>query len=428
MLVTPVEKVGVKVDDAPFLAVEMRVEGGEDDRRLSFRTNVDDWTPVDAEHPLRFESGAADGVEALREGARRSVGAGEAGAVLRPRRPRARRGVGDGEGGSACGPRAAVLSHAARRGDRRNLTIPFPGDLTAEAFRRLVARRLPAEAAARRLLTRRLAARQRLPASRPRAGRIRCSPRRGRRRCSRRSSCAKPGLSVLLTQRASHLRAHSGQVAFPGGKIDPGETAAEAALREAQRGNRSRVRVRRAARLARSLSDRHRVPRSRRWSRSSSPGFALSINAREVDEAFETPLAFLMDPPIIGWTSANGRAGCEGSTPCLTKAGISGARPQGSCGTCTKSFSRHEPRRPRDRSRCFSRRSRVYAIYLALRAALAARGRTLDRGRVSLLTVIGLAAAILGLVSRRTCSRPARQGDYVPAHRENGVLVPGRFE
>ena len=42
------------------------------------------------------------------------------------------------------------------------------------------------------------------------------------------------GLTVLLTLRASHLRAHSGQVAFPGGQIDPGETPEAAALREAR--------------------------------------------------------------------------------------------------------------------------------------------------------------------------------------------------
>ena len=43
------------------------------------------------------------------------------------------------------------------------------------------------------------------------------------------------GLTVLLTLRASGLRAHSGQVAFPGGKIDAGETPHEAALREVRR-------------------------------------------------------------------------------------------------------------------------------------------------------------------------------------------------
>jgi len=42
------------------------------------------------------------------------------------------------------------------------------------------------------------------------------------------------GVSVLLTRRADTLTKHSGQIAFPGGRLDPGETAVEAALREAQ--------------------------------------------------------------------------------------------------------------------------------------------------------------------------------------------------
>lgn len=59
VLVTPVERVGIKVDDAPFLAVEMAREEG----RIGFRTQVDDFVWVDAEHPLRFEAGAAEGVK-----------------------------------------------------------------------------------------------------------------------------------------------------------------------------------------------------------------------------------------------------------------------------------------------------------------------------------------------------------------------------
>lgn len=41
------------------------------------------------------------------------------------------------------------------------------------------------------------------------------------------------GVSVLLTRRADTLTSHSGQIAFPGGRLDPGETAVQAALREA---------------------------------------------------------------------------------------------------------------------------------------------------------------------------------------------------
>lgn len=60
VLVTPVESVGITVEDAPFVAVEMAVEGLGAARRISFRTNVDDLVGVDAEHGLRFEE-AADG-------------------------------------------------------------------------------------------------------------------------------------------------------------------------------------------------------------------------------------------------------------------------------------------------------------------------------------------------------------------------------
>jgi len=54
-LVTPVEKCGITVDDAPFLAVELEVEVADQRRHLKFRTNVDDWVVCGPEHPLRFE-------------------------------------------------------------------------------------------------------------------------------------------------------------------------------------------------------------------------------------------------------------------------------------------------------------------------------------------------------------------------------------
>lgn len=53
-LVTPVEKVGIVVEDAPFLAVELRAEKDARGQVLQFRTNVDDWVACGAEHALRF--------------------------------------------------------------------------------------------------------------------------------------------------------------------------------------------------------------------------------------------------------------------------------------------------------------------------------------------------------------------------------------
>ncbi len=53
-LVTPAERALVRVEDAPFMAVEMQVEGSGEDQCLSFRTNVDDEVTAGADHPLRF--------------------------------------------------------------------------------------------------------------------------------------------------------------------------------------------------------------------------------------------------------------------------------------------------------------------------------------------------------------------------------------
>jgi hypothetical protein len=53
-LVTPVEKVGIRVDDAPFTAIRMTVAGEGCNQTIRFETNVEDEVSVDAAHPLRF--------------------------------------------------------------------------------------------------------------------------------------------------------------------------------------------------------------------------------------------------------------------------------------------------------------------------------------------------------------------------------------
>lgn len=57
VLVTPVEKLDITVDDAPFVAVEMKVEGIGSAARLAFRLNTGDLVVASAAHPLRFAEG-----------------------------------------------------------------------------------------------------------------------------------------------------------------------------------------------------------------------------------------------------------------------------------------------------------------------------------------------------------------------------------
>ncbi|GLH80494.1 coenzyme A pyrophosphatase [Bradyrhizobium sp. SSBR45G] len=105
-----------------------------------------------------------------------------------------------------------------------------------------------------------------------------------------------PEPTVLLTQRSPNLSSHAGQIAFPGGKIDVTDASPlDAALREAEEEvglDRSFVDpigyldVYGTAFGFRILPTVARVQ----------PGFSLKINAGEVDDAFEVPLSFLMDP------------------------------------------------------------------------------------------------------------------------------------
>lgn len=103
-------------------------------------------------------------------------------------------------------------------------------------------------------------------------------------------------LSVLLTQRAADLKHHPGQISFPGGRIEAGDgSAVEAALREAEEEiGLSRERVQIVGFLPDHLIiSGYQVTPVVGFV---APGFDLHLDTTEVTEAFEVPLAFLLDP------------------------------------------------------------------------------------------------------------------------------------
>ena len=105
-----------------------------------------------------------------------------------------------------------------------------------------------------------------------------------------------PQPTVLLTQRAAHLNDHPGQISFPGGKIDPTDASPlDTALREAEEEiglDRSFVDPIGYLDLYATSFGFRILPTVALVK----PGFDLRVNDAEVDDAFEVPLSFLMDP------------------------------------------------------------------------------------------------------------------------------------
>lgn len=102
--------------------------------------------------------------------------------------------------------------------------------------------------------------------------------------------------TVLLTRRSAHMKTHSGQIAFPGGRVDPQDASMQAtALREAQEevGLESKH-VQVIGELPTYITG------TSFWVTPVvglvSPDFELKLNADEVDDVFEVPLSFLMNP------------------------------------------------------------------------------------------------------------------------------------
>jgi 8-oxo-dGTP pyrophosphatase MutT (NUDIX family) len=103
------------------------------------------------------------------------------------------------------------------------------------------------------------------------------------------------GLNVILTRRADSLTRHSGQIAFPGGRCDPGETPWATALREAH----EEIGLDPAFVTVIGLGDPYETVTGFYVTPVVgfvSSGFSLQASPAEVAEVFETPFAFLMDP------------------------------------------------------------------------------------------------------------------------------------
>ncbi len=111
----------------------------------------------------------------------------------------------------------------------------------------------------------------------------------------------KEGATFLLTQRATELSHHAGQIAFPGGRIEGADASPlAAALREAE----EEVGLTRAAVTPLGYLDPYFTGSGYRILPVVSvvtPPFALVVNPDEVADAFEVPAAFLMDPANHLW-------------------------------------------------------------------------------------------------------------------------------
>ena len=103
----------------------------------------------------------------------------------------------------------------------------------------------------------------------------------------------KPG--VILTVRREHLRTHAGQIAFPGGRVDPGEDSVHAALREAREElalDPARVTVAGSLEAYRTVTGYAVTP----VIGIVPPDLSLAPHDEEVADWFEAPLAHLLDP------------------------------------------------------------------------------------------------------------------------------------
>ena len=206
---------GIEVEDAPFLGVEMVAEGEGAERRLSIRTNVGDIVAAGPEHPLRFETEAETG--GLKPYVRVRGGLE---ALLTRSLTLDLVAIADERDGAA-----GIWSGGAFFAFPRSRPWLTPRLYSAEDFRRRVGERLSPDrgsAVGDHAFNPEIADAFLRIERRPAAVLVPVIHR-------------EPEATLLFTERVGGLGPHAGQIAFPGGRIDPEDAGPEAAaLREAQ--------------------------------------------------------------------------------------------------------------------------------------------------------------------------------------------------
>ena len=270
VLVTPAEKVGIRVDDAPFLIIRMKIETDKGPS-ITLTTQTEEDIVVGPDHPLRFERAPGDGLKPyvlVRDNlwalVKRAlfydlVALGETREI---------------EGVEMFG----IVSQGAFFAMSTFAENGFLADFLARAERRLPDHNA-VQTGDHRLNMAELDPAQLLKAK-PAAVLI--------------PIIIQEEPKVLLTQRAAHLRNHSGQIAFPGGRIEPDESPQDAALRETfEEIGLAPDQVRLIGALSPYLSGTGYLIHPIIGLVEPEPD--LSLNCDEVSDAFEVPLAFMMD-------------------------------------------------------------------------------------------------------------------------------------
>ena len=216
-----------------------------------------------------------------------------------------------------------------------------------------------------------------------------------------------------------------GQVAFPGGKIDASDASPlAAALREAE----EEVGLDRAAVTPLGYLDPYLTGTGFMVMPALClirPPLRLRINPAEVADAFEVPLPYLMDPSNHR-KEARQIMGRDRHFYSMTHQDrVVWAPRRACCATFTRSCTVDGPRAAR-RPRALPAALRRLCPLSRAATSLPLRGFRLVAGPLAALVVAGLALAVLSLLAAGFFGHRG-QGDYVPAHLENGVLVPGRM-